>query len=83
MIVVMMSAAGVLLAVFAVVLSIDVLGVLGVGLVAAAACIAFCGAQSKRDRELSELKGEVQTLRGLGDEVAALRQEVESLRERG
>ena len=83
MIVVMMSAAGVLLAVLAVVLSIDVLGVLGVGLVVAAACIAFCGAQSKRDRELSELKGEVQTLRGLGDEVAALRQEVESLRERG
>ena len=82
MVVLMMSVAGVLLAVLGVTPSIDVLGASGIGLVVMAACIAFCAAQSKRDRELAKLKGEVQTLRGLGDEVAALRQEVESLRGR-
>lgn len=82
MVVVMMSAAGVLLAVLGVTLSIDVLGVLGIGLAVMAGVIAFGKAESKRKCELAELRSEVQNLRGLGDEVAALRQEVALLRER-
>ena len=81
-VVVMMSAAGLLLAVLGVKLSIDVLGVLGIGLAVIAGVIAFGKAESKRQCELAELRGEVEALRGLGDEVAVLRQEVASLRER-
>ena len=80
---VMMTAAGVLLGLLGVALSVHVLWSAGLWLAVMGALVAFTQDEWERKREVAELRGKVEALDVLGDEVTALREEVASLRGRG
>lgn len=69
----LMSAAGVLAAAVGLTLSIDMLGATGLALTVMGVVVIFSQADSRRDGQLAELRGEVKALR---EEVALLRERV-------
>ena len=79
---VLLSAAGMLLGAVAWSLSNTALFGPSIALAILGVVVVLSQMDSKRGGELAELRGEVQTLRGLGGEVVALREEVALLRER-